>query len=138
MCWRPAGRSATTDLSSGLYHYDPLAHQLCTLADHNAHVEALLRDARFSAALSCEPQVLITLASRFQRVSWKYSGLAYALTLKNVGELHQTMYLVATAMGLAPCALGGGNSALCATAVGTEYFTESSVGEFLLGSAPQG
>lgn len=123
------------DLPPGIYHYDPLNHELHKLAERNARVEALLRDARFCAALSCEPQVLITLASRFQRLSWKYSSCAYAVTLKNVGVLYQTMYLVATAMGLAPCALGGGNSALFAEAVGTDYFAESSVGEFLLGSA---
>jgi SagB-type dehydrogenase family enzyme len=62
--------------------------------------------------------------------------MAYAATLKNVGVLYQSMYLVATAMGLAPCGLGGGNAALFADVVGTDYFAESSVGEFLLGTAP--
>jgi hypothetical protein len=42
---------------------------------------------------------------------------------------------VATAMGLAPCALGGGDSALFAEAVGANSLEESSVGEFILGSA---
>ena len=60
--------------------------------------------------------------------------MAYAITLKNVGVLYQTMYLVATAMGLAPCALGSGSSDLCAAAAGTEYLAESWVGEFPLGS----
>lgn len=60
--------------------------------------------------------------------------MAYATTLKNVGVLYQTMYLVATAMGLAPCALGGGDSDRFAAAVGSDYYTETSVGEFLLGS----
>jgi hypothetical protein len=46
------------------------------------------------------------------------------------------MYLVATAMGLAPCALGGGNSDVFAEAAGTDYYAESSVGEFVLGSVP--
>jgi hypothetical protein len=52
-----------------------------------------------------------------------------------VGVLYQTMYLVATAMGLAPCALGGGDSALFSEAVGANSLEESSVGEFILGSA---
>ena len=82
--------------------------------------------------------MLITLASRFQRLSWKYAAIAYAATLKNVGVLYQTMYLVATAMGLAPCALGAGNADLFAAAAGTDYYAESSVGEFMLGSAPPG
>ncbi len=125
------------DVASGIYHYDPLDHQLCRLVNRNAHVEALLDNAKLSAGSSAEPQVLITLTSRFQRLSWKYRGIAYAVTLKNVGVLYQTMYLVATAMGLAPCGLGVGNSTLFAEAVGTSYFAESSVGEFMLGSRPK-
>jgi oxazoline/thiazoline dehydrogenase len=122
---------------SGIYHYEPFDHQLCKVVSGNAHVEALLRDAQDAAELTCRPQILIILTSRFQRVSWKYSSIAYATTLKNVGVLYQTMYLVATAMGLAPCALGGGNSNLLAQAVGTDYFAESSVGEFILGSVAE-
>jgi oxazoline/thiazoline dehydrogenase len=122
-------------LPSGLYHYNPLDHQLHGVAARDAHIEQLLRDAQAAAALSSVPQVLITLTSRFQRLSWKYRSIAYATTLKNVGVLYQTMYLVATAMGLAPCALGGGNAALFAEAIGTDYCAESSVGEFALGSA---
>jgi SagB-type dehydrogenase family enzyme len=62
--------------------------------------------------------------------------MAYALVLKHVGVLCQTMYLVATAMGLAPCALGTGDSDLFAYATGLDYVAESSVGEFALGSRP--
>jgi SagB-type dehydrogenase family enzyme len=79
-------------ISSGIYHYDPLNHRLEKLTDRNAHAEALLRDASISAARLCVPQVLITLASRFQRLGWKYDAIAYAATLKNVGVLYQTMY----------------------------------------------
>ena len=124
-------------ISSGIYHYDPLNHQLCMIADRSRRMDALLSDAALCAGLLADPQILIVLASRFQRLSWKYSGIAYATTLKNVGVLYQTMYLVATAMGLAPCGLGTGNSAIFAEAVGTDPFTESSVGEFVLGSASE-
>ena len=60
--------------------------------------------------------------------------MAYNVMLKNVGVLYQTMYLVATAMDLAPCALGGGDSDLFTRAAGLDYYAETSVGEFLLGS----
>ena len=79
-------------------------------------------------------QVLLVVAARFQRLAWKYASIAYALTLEHVGVLYQTMYLAATAMGLAPCALGAGNSDLFARAAGTDWCAETSVGEFLLGS----
>jgi len=60
--------------------------------------------------------------------------MAYALVLKDVGVLLQTFYLVATAMGLAPCALGGGDSDLFARASGLDWLVEGAVGEFVLGS----
>jgi SagB-type dehydrogenase family enzyme len=84
------------DIPYGLYHYDPLNDQRCKLVGRNAYLEALLRDAKLSAQLFSEPQILITLASRLQRLSWKYNGIAYATTSKNVGGLYQTMYMVAT------------------------------------------
>jgi len=44
------------------------------------------------------------------------------------------MYLAATAMGLAPCALGCGDSDAFGRAADTDYYGETSVGEFLIGS----
>ena len=79
-------------------------------------------------------QVLVIVAARFQRVAWKYASIAYSLILKDVGVLYDTMYLVATAMGLAPCAVGCGNADLFARAAGLDYYAQTSVGEFLLGS----
>jgi SagB-type dehydrogenase family enzyme len=84
--------------------------------------------------MEADPQILLVVTSRFGRVSWKYQAIAYALTLKAVGALYQTMYLTATAMGLAPCAIGTGDGALMARLLGTDFADESSVGEFLLGT----
>ena len=122
-------------LAAGLYHYDPAGHRLERLTGRTSEVDALLSDAAQSAGLAPDGlQVLVVLASRFPRLAWKYASLAYALTLKHVGVVYQTMYLAATAMGLAPCALGGGDSDLFARAAGVAYAEETSVGEFLLGS----
>jgi SagB-type dehydrogenase family enzyme len=122
-------------LDDGLYQYDALGHRLGRLAGRTGEVEALLSDAASAAVVAPEAlQVLLILASRFPRLAWKYASLAYALTLKHVGVVYQTMYLAATAMGLAPCALGAGNSDLFARAAGVRYYEETSVGEFLLGS----
>jgi SagB-type dehydrogenase family enzyme len=78
--------------------------------------------------------VLLIITARFGRVSWKYRGMSYATVLKDVGALMQTMYLVATAMELAPCALGGGDAERFARVIGSDYFSETSVGEFLIGT----
>jgi SagB-type dehydrogenase family enzyme len=125
-----------TGLSSGLYHYDPQQHQLEPLGGPTSHTEALLRDAMAATAWKPEepPQLLLIVAARFARMAWKYASMAYAAILKHVGVLYQTMYLVATAMQLAPCAIGAGDADRFAQAAGTDAHTESSVGEFLLGS----
>ena len=120
-------------VTRGLYHYDPLNHQLSLVTRDQATVRRIVREARRAAAQADCPQVVITLASRFNRLSWKYRGIAYAITLKNAGVLYEAMYLVATAMGLAPCGLGGGNSMLFSEATGLDPLVESSVGEFMIG-----
>ncbi len=125
-------------LPSGLYHYCSKEHQLYRLAGRTREVEALLKGAYYAAGQQGMPQILLILAARFQRVAWKYEAMAYAAILKNVGILYQTMYLIATAMKLAACALGGGNSDIFAAAAGTDYYVETSVGEFMLGCKVEG
>ncbi|AFY76981.1 SagB-type dehydrogenase domain protein [Pleurocapsa sp. PCC 7327] len=121
-------------IPSGLYHYCPQNHQLAKIAARNGYIEALLKNASQATGESCLPQILIILTARFARVSWAYESIAYSLILKHVGVLYQTMYLVATVMDLAPCALGQSNSDLFAMATGIDYYSESSVGEFILGN----
>jgi SagB-type dehydrogenase family enzyme len=124
--------SRCAGIEPGLYHYDPLAHELEHLANLGPLQNRLLADACGASGLDTPPDVLITLAARFQRVAWKYQSMAYAVTLKNTGALYQQMYLVATAMNLSPCGLGGGDSDLFAEAAGLDYYAETSVGEFML------
>lgn len=126
---------ACQGLDAGLYRYDPLRHRLARVACGERDLKHLLDDAAASAGLDANRlQVLIVLAARFERIAWKYESIAYALVLKHVGVVYQTMYLAATAMGLAPCALGGGDSDVFARATANDYYRETSVGEFLLGS----
>jgi len=126
---------ACRDLEPGLYHYDPQQHRLGRVTGMTAAVEQLLDEAGYAmGTLGEHLQVLLVLSARFERVTWKYSSLSYSLILKDVGVVFQNMYLAATAMDLAPCALGVGNSDLFAQAIGSDYYSETSVGEFTLGS----
>jgi SagB-type dehydrogenase family enzyme len=120
-------------LLPGLFHYDPVDHTLEPLSAASRLTEQFLDDAFVFCGRNTRPEALIVITARFQRVSWKYASIAYATTLKNVGALYQTMYLVATAMGLAPCALGSGDSDRFSTLLGEDYYTEGAVGEFMLG-----
>ncbi len=122
------------NIPAGLYHYCPKEHQLGKISDKNNYVETMLQGAGEAVRQPPESlQILMIIAARFLRRVWAYSAIAYALTLKHAGILSQTMYLVATAMNLAPCAVGFGDSDLFAAAVGTDYYAETSVGEFILG-----
>lgn len=121
-------------LEAGLYHYDAVDHELEKLSPRTAGVEQLLKECSMSAGLKGLPQISVHIAARFQRVAWKYQSIAYSLILKDVGVFYQTLYLVATAMDLAPSALGSGSADLLCQAAGLNYLEESCVGEFILGS----
>ncbi|TXT39621.1 MAG: hypothetical protein FD135_2053 [Comamonadaceae bacterium] len=122
-------------LAPGFYHYDPLAHALEHLAELGPDHQRMLQAACQASGTAQPPDVLISMAARFQRTSWKYQSIAYALILKDVGALYQQLYLVATALQLAPCALGGGDSDLFARLAGTDYYAETTVGEFSVSGA---
>ena len=130
-----AAIAACDGLDRGLYYYEPRDHGLIRICGPSAEMTGLLRDAADSAGIPDDTvQVLLVMAARVPRISWKYASIAYALILKHVGVVYQNMYLAATAMGLAPCALGCGDSDAFARAAGADYYDETSVGEFLLGS----
>jgi SagB-type dehydrogenase family enzyme len=95
--------------------------------------EALLKGAELAMEASAAPQILITIAARFGRISWKYSSIAYGLILRDAGVLIQTLYLMATDMGLGGCAIGSINIELFAKMTGIEFHVEGPVGQFAIG-----
>jgi len=129
-------------LQPGLYRYDRFGHGLEHICGLTRAVRRLVDAAQNATAGLPEspqtypPQIVVLLAARFGRVGWSYETLTYSLILKLVGVVFQTMYCVATAMGLAACAIGSGDSAVFAEATGLDPLTEGTVGEFILGSRP--
>jgi SagB-type dehydrogenase family enzyme len=120
-------------LARGFYHYDAGAHGLAPIGVAANELEALLAGAGYAMDAPAAPQILITIAARFGRMSWKYSSIAYALILKDVGVLTQTLYLMASEMGLAGCAIGIANVDLFAKMTGVEFHVEGPVGQFAIG-----
>lgn len=129
---------ACEGLEPGLYAYQVEEHALYRIPSRAPELAELLQMAAEGMALPGQPQVVIVLTARFARMAWKYEVMAYSAMLKNVGVIFQTLYLVATAMGLAPCALGSGGADLFARASGLDPLVEGSVGEFAVGSLPGG
>lgn len=122
-------------LEAGFYHYHPANHALERLS-----VDALIRqkwDEGVSAStghqLQSKPQILFFFTARMGRLQNKIRGIALAYT--NLGVVEQTLYLTATAMNLAPCALGGWPAMTFAQQTGIPLAEEALVGQFLLGSA---
>jgi len=64
---------------------------------------------------------------------WKYERLGLATIYRDVGCLFQTMYLAATDMGLAACAIAGIQDLENAAWLGLDPLIEAQVGCFLLG-----
>jgi len=120
-------------LPRGFYHYDAGEHALVPISVRAPEFEALLKAAEFATGAAAAPQILITIAARFGRVSWKYGSIAYSLILKDSGVLTQTLYLIATDMGLGGCAIGPANIDLFAKMTGMDFHVEGPVGQFALG-----
>ena len=125
--------NACTGIPRGMYYYDAKEHQLSLVSEPNQQMEMLLQEAYTATAMQGMPQILITLANRFNRFNWKYSSMSYAAQLKNIGVIYQTLYLVATSMGIGACGLGLGNTERFTKLTGLNYFEEGSVGEFMIG-----
>jgi len=121
-------------LARGFYHYDADRHALAPIGASETQLEAMLDDAQFAMGTASPPQIVITMAARFGRVSWKYSGFAYSLVLKHVGVLMQTLYLMATEMEIGACAIGVGDIDLFARMTGLEFHVEGAVGQIAIGS----
>ncbi len=124
-------------LARGFYHYDAGAHALAPIGVSTNELEALLAGAEYAMDAPAAPQILITIAARFGRMSWKYSSIAYALVLKDVGVFTQTLYLMASDMGLGGCAIGIANIDLFAKMTGVEFHVEGPVGQFAIGRGPK-
>ncbi|MEK4035776.1 SagB family peptide dehydrogenase [Methylocystis sp. IM3] len=122
-------------LPRGFYHYDADRHALVAIGATERQVGAMIDDGQFAMGAPRPPQIMITLAARFGRVSWKYSGFAYSLVLKHVGVVMQTLYLMATDMELGACAIGAGDIDLFARMTGLPFHVEGAVGQMAIGRA---
>ena len=123
-------------LDSGVYHYDPFAHSLGPVEADRAAWQELLGSARMAVGADDPPQVLITMTARYRHLSWGLEESAYRLVLMNAGALMQSLYLVSTAMRLAPCAIGTAGLGVTARALGIDWRLEPCVGHFMVGTYP--
>ncbi|WP_300163891.1 SagB family peptide dehydrogenase [Solidesulfovibrio sp.] len=121
------------ELPPGFYHYDPLGHRLERLPVDPADLASLSADNPHDYQSPEPPQVTLYFSARIGRAAWKYEAIAYKVVNQDLGCLYQTCYLAATALGLAPCAIGTLDSALLGRVSGIDWREEPFVGVFTLG-----
>ena len=121
-------------LSAGFFHYRSDSHGLTHISrGDNAAKEMLRQCARAWDGPDRLPSMLVVLAVRLPRIAWKYEGIAYRLALLDAGVALQSLYLVATDLGLAGAAVGASDPELFAQASGTKSWEETCVAAFGFG-----
>ena len=126
-----------TGLAPGFYHYRGADHALTSLTGACSATAAMIDwCAQSWGRANRPPQCLAVLSSRLPRLSWKYESIAYRLSLLNAGCALQSLYVVATDLGLNGAASGASQPDLFAQATGVSSWEETSIAEFGFGSRP--
>ena len=121
-------------LPRGIFHYDPEGHAITLINESDQVLAELLDSAKVAVGRTLRPAALITVTSRIARLSWMYSGIAYATTLKHVGVLQHALLVVATAMGIVACPLALNDGVTTDDALRLDWPAEVSVAEFIIGA----
>ena len=120
-------------LAPGVYRYCPQTHVLEKIKSAGSEIQKLLEQNPYKAITPIPPQATIYISARIERMAWKYESIAYKLIQQDLGCLYQTFYLVAEALGLAPCALGDVDSDRLGKALDINWQIEPFIGGFTLG-----
>ena len=122
-------------LERGAFYFDASTHRLFRIREPDDHYARIIKAVHTATGekLSRNPPVILLITAVFERVMWKYQNFGLSLIYKDVGALFQTLYLVAAALNLAPCAIGSGDEAENSRWLGLEPLCESQVGCFVIG-----
>jgi SagB-type dehydrogenase family enzyme len=97
--------NAVEGLDQGLYHYHPVRNELECL--ERGLFRYKVTEIFPNAAWLSESSVVVFLAPKISRLSWKYGRRAYRLAHVDTGVLAQNLHLVATGLRLRSCVLLG-------------------------------
>ena len=120
-------------LPRGFYHYDAGEHGLVPIDVPMPEFEALLKGAEFAMDASGVPQILIIIAARFGRVSWKYSSIAYCAYSQGHRRLDADALSDGDRYGARRLRHRQHHIELFAKLTGLEFHVEGPVGLFALG-----
>lgn len=104
----------------GWYWYDPLHHRISLVSEsHEAPASTSAADG--------------VLTARHRRYTWKYSGFAHALELKDAGVILHALQLSAIPLGLGVRPIGTGRTEFYARLLGIDTEVDMPVGDFQIG-----
>ena len=121
-------------LEPGVYHYDPASHRL-DVVERGDVLPRLSRCVWLDDVDAAAAAVALVVTAFFARVTVKYRERGYRMVLMEAGEVAQNLGLLATAMGLASCALGGFLDNELSTLLGADGFEEAALLPVIVGRA---
>ncbi len=92
------------DLSSGIYHYLPLSHQLEYLKPLD-NIKEAITDSLCGQSWASKADVVFYWTCMPERAEWRYGINAHRPALIDVGHVGENLYLSCTALGLGVCAI---------------------------------
>jgi len=124
-------------LAPGAYHYEAAGHALEPLPAPPGLSDRIIDRAASSWAKGkFRPDLVIVVSARLPRMASRYASIAYRNVLLDTGVALHAMYLAATAMHLAPCALGLNVPEHFQRLTGKNQFEETSIALFALSAQP--
>lgn len=119
------------DVSGGIYHYDVRGHILEVLREKSFLPEeiALFFPHQWIQGMS----LALVMTAVFERNQMKYGERGYRYMLIEAGHIGQNVCLLAEALGLQCCAVGGSNDEAIERSIGIDGRTESVVYTLVLG-----
>lgn len=92
-------------LVDGVHHYDGRAHELSLVRP--GAVQDRFVDLTMGQDLAASANLVFIMTAVWERNAYKYGQRGYRYGLLDAGHLGENLYLVATALGLGPCGIGG-------------------------------
>lgn len=124
-------------LRPSTYHYSVVDNSLTKVPADPGIRDLVIENSLFAMGDDCirPPHAVLLITSVFQRIMWKYRFMTLSLANREAGCLLQTLYLVATDVGAAVCAIGAGNELAISRQLGLDPLEEGLVASLAIGVA---
>ena len=123
-------------LKPAVYHYDPSFHRLDVVA-RGDFLPSLSRCLWLDGVDAEGAALVLVITAFFVRSTIKYRERGYRMILMEAGEVAQNLSLLAAAMGLATCALGGFLDNELSGLLGADGFAEAALLPMIVGRGRQ-